>query len=566
MRRPSLSASLVLIVLLGVSLFAPAAASAGDPPRSGVVEAGPPSVAPAIPSGTEAVGDNVDVTDDPRPQNETTIAADPDDVLNLVAGANDYRYGDSDAGFAVSFDGGATWTADTLEGTNDLLGKYDAQGDPAVAAHRGGVFYLSFIDFSRTDDQNRLGVAKSVDGGATWSQLGVVVDHEGPGNHDFEDKEYIAVDDTGGPRDGYVYVTWTRFPVAGGTRIHFSRSSDGGATFSTPLPISDFFSVQGSLPVVGPDGELYVIWQRGGILELDRSPDGGDTWGSDVQVAIQDPIPSPLPGAAFRLNSFPSMAVDRSGGPHHGNLYAVWPDESVSGQGPDIVLSRSTDRGSTWSAPVRVSDDTNGEFQWFPWVAVDPAGDVHVVFFDRRDEPASGRYHTYYARSTDGGLTFGPNVRLSSEVSDSLLDGFSGTFIGDYNGLTASSLGAQPYWTDVRASNANAEGYTVTVDPGPLLGARGACPGSTTIELADGSPAGDVAFLRGSGPGSTVVPGGPCAGIVVDLAGPRLLAVVTADAAGGLEVVRDLPEAACGVTIQAVDLTSCSTSNVVQLP
>ncbi len=522
--------------------------------------------APERPWAAARLGDNVDVTVDPDPQNETSIAVNPDDPLNLVAGANDYRYGDSEAGFAVSFDGGETWAADTLDGQDDSLGKYDAQGDPAVAAFRGGVFYYAFIDFNRNDGQNRLAVARSVDGGATWPHVGVVVDNEGPGSQPFEDKEYLVVDSTGGPFDGNVYVTWTNFPVVGGTSIQFSRSTDGANTFSAGRPISDFPSPQGSVPIVGPGGELFVTWIRGSLLEFDRSFDGGDTWGSDVLIAVQDPLPSPLPGAAFRLNSFPTMVVDRSGGPHHGNLYVAWADESASGQGPDIVLSRSVDQGATWSLPVRVSDDANGAFQWFPWLSVGPDGDVHIAFFDRREEPGSPRYHKYYARSTDGGLSFGPNVRVSDAVSDASQDGFGGGFIGDYNGLAASGLSAHPYWTDVRAANANAEGYTAAVGPGPLLGAYGACPGQGALRIGDATAGGQVALLTGDVPGVTVIPGGPCPGVALDLGAPRLLSIVDADAAGNVALARNLPQAACGAAIQVVDLESCLVSNVVTLP
>jgi len=65
------------------------------------------------------------------------------------------------------------------------------------------------------------------------------------------------------------------------------------------------------------------------------------------------------------------------------------------------------------------------------------------------------------------GASFGSNVRITDEVSDAVNDGFGGTFIGDYNGICSTTGGAHPYWTDVRYSNANAEGYTADVSFGP---------------------------------------------------------------------------------------------------
>jgi hypothetical protein len=539
----------------------------GDSQRSGVVEAGLPQPTPPAPDGPEAVGRNVNTTTNQAPQNETSMAVDPGFPLNVVGGTNDYRHGDVDAGFAVSLDGGKTWFADTLAGVNPALGKYDAQGDPAVAAYRSGIFYYAFIDFNRNDDQNRLAVAKSFNGGQAWSQLGVIADHQGPGSHDFEDKEYIAVDNTRGPFDGNVYVTWTRFPVGASTRIMVSRSTDGGMTFSAPLQISDSTNgYQGSLPVVGPDGEIYVSWLHNNGIELDRSTDGGLTWGTDILASTLDALPSPLPGALFRNPTWPFLAVDRSGGPFHGNLYIVWADETRSGVGPDLMFIRSTDRGVTWSSPRRISDDTNGEYQWFPWISVDPHGAIHVVFFDRRDAPGSQLYHTYYTRSRDGGATFSPNVRLSEMISDASLDGFGGGFIGDYNGLASSTTAAHPYWTDVRVANANAEGYTVAATPGPLLAATGTCPGTVNLRLVDATPLGTVRVLHGTARGSFVVPGGPCAGTELGLAEPRLLRTVTADAEGRASGNVSPPQGACGRFLQVLDQASCETSNVAPLP
>jgi hypothetical protein len=305
----------------------------------------------------------------------------------------------------------------------------------------------------------------------TWPTLGVVIDHSGPGGQDFEDKEYIAVDNTGGAYDGNVYVTWTRFPLADYTRIMFSRSTNGGITYSTPVQISNSTqSYQGSVPAVGPNGEIYVAWYHAEKIEVDRSTDGGITWGNDVVVDNITSIPDPLPGAWFRVNSFPTIAVDRSGGAGNGNVYVAWADGQGVGSGPDILFSRSTNGGAAWSPPLRVSDDTNQQHQWFPWMSVDPAGNIDIVFYDRRDAPGSIQFHTYRARSIDAGLSFGPNERVSDEISVATNDGFSGYFIGDYNGLCATADAVHPYWTDCRNSNANAEGYTAAMtldDPVP---------------------------------------------------------------------------------------------------
>ncbi len=458
------------VLALAISTHGAPRQASAHPGRSGVVTAGKPTlpVAPTAPGALQTA--NVNTTQNPSAQNETWIALDPANPRNLVGGTNDYRFGDAQAGVARSFDGGATWTSTTLDALDTTLGKYDAQGDPAVAALRGGVFYYAFIDFNRGDDQNRLAVARSNDGGLTWPQLGVILDHSGPGPHDFEDKELIAVDDTGGAFDGNVYVAWTRYPTADLERVMISRSTNGGAAFSAPAQISDSTGgYQGTAPAVDRNGKLYVAWYHSSTVEIDASTNGGLAFGIDRTVAPIADISNPIPGAFFRVFSFPAIAVDRSGGPFDGNVYVVWADEVGTGAGPDVLLSRSTDGGLSWSLPIRVSDDVNGSYQFFPAIAVTPDGTILVSFFDQRLTPGTTRYDVFFARSTNGGLSFDRNRRVSDVTSDSLLDGFGGGFIGDYAGIAAAKAFGFPYWTDTRPSNANAEGYTRRL---PLLDRR----------------------------------------------------------------------------------------------
>jgi len=432
--------------------------------RSGVVVVGLPHAAgiqPLVAQGSPRSHDANATQDPARPQNETTIALDPLQPLNLVAGTNDYRNGDTDAGLALSFDGGLTWSASTLASLNGASAKYSTQGDPSLAAYPGGTFYYAYIDFNRNDDQNRLCVARSTDGGATWPQVGVVIDHSGGGSHDFEDKELLAVDTTGGAFDGNVYVAWTRFPASAPNRVMFSRSTDGGTTYSSPAQISDFADggYQGTSPVVGPNGTVYVAFYHFGTVQIDKSTDGGATFGADVTVAPINDISSPIPGSAFRTFSFPNLAVDRSGTATDGNLYVVWADESGPTGDPDILFTRSLDGGASWSTPIRVSDDTNAAYQFMPAIAVSPDGTITVSFSDERAAPGTGFYDVYITQSFDGGQTFRRNARINREPSDSSMDGFSGTFIGDYTGIAASNTLFAPYWTDCRPSNGNAEGY-----------------------------------------------------------------------------------------------------------
>jgi hypothetical protein len=99
---------------------------------------------------------------------------------------------------------------------------------------------------------------------------------------------------------------------------------------------------------------------------------------------------------------------------------------------------------------VRVNDDAAGNLQFFPWVAIDAAGDVHVVWYDRRHDDVD--LDVYYARSSDGGASFASNVRLTAASFTPVLptEGGAAAFIGDYNGIAAGGGRVFPFYQDSR--------------------------------------------------------------------------------------------------------------------
>jgi uncharacterized repeat protein (TIGR01451 family) len=467
-KRGVLFAALVITILL-LALTGPYTA-AGSPPSprenpafqdllSGVVVVEPGAASGVGPGAVASVplGMNVLCNQDPgvEPQNEPSIVVNPLDSAHVIASSNDYRLresgGDVHPGYYASFDGGLTWPGD---GVIDLssIPQAEAGGDPALAIHDLNNVYFAYIAFHRTiDDVGGVYVSKSTDGGLSWAApVGVAYNTQSV----FHDKEYITVDATGGPYDGYVYVSWTRFEFS--SPIYFSRSTDGGATFSTPMEISDtsYSSNQGSIPAVGPNGEVYVVWYNynTGGQRMAVSLDGGATFGTPFPVASVNAIPSPLPGGNFRVNSFPTQAIDQN----TGNLYVAWNDY-VNGDA-DIYFVRSVDDGQNWSSPMRINDDPLGNdyHQFFPWLTVAPDGDVYIGWFDSRHDPdpytTPFYYDEYVAVSADEGLTFSPNARISTVSADSSTD-FDGQFIGDYSGIAATEDFVYPAWVDTRRGN-----------------------------------------------------------------------------------------------------------------
>ena len=101
---------------------------------------------------------------------------------------------------------------------------------------------------------------------------------------------------------------------------------------------------------------------------------------------------------------------------------------------------------------------------------------------------------------------------------------------------------------------------------GLALTIGGQCPGRTQIEVTGATPGGRVVILRGTGPGSSQVPGGPCAGAPLSLAAPSLVTAVDADADGRVLLTPNLSLPACGTSMQALDMTTCDTTNLGALP
>jgi hypothetical protein len=347
----------------------------------------------------------------------------------------------------VSTDGGLTWI-----GAPAANPERRVQGDDVIVFGRDGTAFHTYIAFDgiRVERPERafsgIHVRRSQDG-VTWEPPVAVVDHVNTAIP-MEDKPWTVVDRAAGsPHRGNVYVAWTRFDVYGSadpahrTWIWFARSKDGGRSFQPPIRISDGSggakddddTVEGAVPAVGPNGEVYVAWSGPRGLEFDRSNDGGWTFGKDrVLTTLTGGWDLPVAGIE-RHNGMPITAVDLSGGKDRGSLYVNFLDERSGPGDTDVWLLASRDGGTTWAPPLRVNDDPKGAAQMFTWMAVDPVdGAVNVVFHDRRGLTGTMTGVTL-ARSVDGGRTF-VNHRLPVEPFDCCA---RSTFLGDYNGIDA---------------------------------------------------------------------------------------------------------------------------------
>ena len=478
-RRLSLAAAGVVMV---------AASAAGFPvSASGSVPAGPsvptwwakyqtllnssatPEVAPTTPA--LSVGANVDVSNEDGPQSETSITIDPQDTSILVAGSNEINrlpmrgYFSSNAG---STWGGVDLPLPPASSTNGT----DFGSDPGVAFDTRGNVYYSYIvvffnRFLHSVQGSEMAVAKSFDHGATWPQ--VTFFNFTTGNSKFNDKPMIAVDtNPSSPHRDDVYVAWDNASPRNGKssandQLLFARSTDGGTTFSTPIAVSSNHggpsAVIGADPFVGPNGEVYVAWQdsQNSRVTVNRSLDGGASFGQPVVIApTVIPFSIAAPAEATRgVLIYPSCDADRSSGSLRGTLYCSWADETPS-NGLDIFLSRSIDRGATWSAQQRVNDDAPGVVhdQFYNWLAVDAVtGAVDLSWYDTRNDPSNIKTDVYASSSSDGGVSFAADVRVTTVMSDESADNPCAQAhdqYGDYEGIAARGGSIHPVWTDAR--------------------------------------------------------------------------------------------------------------------
>jgi len=268
-----------------------------------------------------------------------------------------------------------------------------------------------------------------------------------------------------------IYVAWDASSGGSATSggMHLARSTDHGGSFSIARvddPSGPGRGI-GAVPFVGPNGEVYVAWNdyRDKAIAFNRSFDGGVTWGTQGVVATKTAaFDVGIPAESFRRALvYPSCDADRSTGAHRGRLYCSWMDLTAAGT-TDIFLAFSDDKGTTWSAGERVTDQLLPQLvdRFNHWMSTDAVtGDVNVSFYDTRNDTTGSRFmtDTYFTQSNDGGVSFrSPNVRVSSVSSNehdcggvfpcSAID--YGNQQGDYEGLVSYGGVSHPIWTDSR--------------------------------------------------------------------------------------------------------------------
>ena len=422
------------------------------------------------------VGANIRLGDDPpelpadrRAQAEPHIARSHNDPDLLVATSQEGRYetggGAVKCGYSVSRDGGLTWTRSLIPGN------YVRETDPVAAINIDGTILLNTLGGRSTGSSAfadaDVVVNRSTDGGRTFTPSVAYRSTNSPVD---PDKNWMAVNTfPGSPNPGRVLVTFTNFIQT--SQSNFDSpivrvfSDDGGATWSPPLNVTSVTAdCQGSQPVFLRDGRAAIVyWNFGSdaapsgddFMQVVVSNNGGTTFGSPKLVTNVTPyFPPNIRSGGF----LPSATTDRQ----TSTLYVTY---QANHQGsPRVMFTKSTNGGDNWTTPIPISDNPFGSGVFNPAIAASPDGQrLTVAFYDLRDNPGSTtRVDMYLAQSFDGGSTWQPNIRLTSESSDAALAPNTGSstnpsyMLGDYIGIAPAIndiVPAVPVWVDTRTGN-----------------------------------------------------------------------------------------------------------------
>ncbi len=339
---------------------------------------------------------------------EPSICINPTDISQVVAATNcTYSYFSSDTG--------QTWSPCMNPTITPGLWCYD----PCIIADMNGHFY--YFHNNETQITPRATVQKSFNGGQSWTY-----DNGVPDNYD---KEMACVR----PSTNEIYAVY--YTYTSGTDIGFSRSADGGVTWTprTWANTGNYTSMQiGAAIAVGAGiGDIYVVWKNDAGIMFQRSFDNGATW------AINDYALRTFINSGNGHNCMPSISTDLSAGPNNGNIYITWYELDVNGVDTDIYFAKSTDQGGTWSIS-NIASDINTDQKW-PQITLDQmTGNIYVLYYEGNN-PAT-QHAVKMAFSVDGGSTF-TNVNVANTPANVT------NWFHHYIGNSAHNGVIRPAWT-----------------------------------------------------------------------------------------------------------------------
>lgn len=384
---------------------------------------------------------------------EPSIAINPNNPDEIAAGT-------VLSGYHYSKDGGQSWQ------TKSLKSKYGVYGDPVLHYDAlGRLYYLHLSDYKKTSHLDRIvcQYTDQIEGNFSKGSF------PAPNGTKVQDKHWVVID----PHTHAIYMTWTQFDAydsadpKDSSVILFSKSLNRGQSWSEPIRISKFGgdcrdsdnTVEGAVPALGKNGEIFVCWTGPRGIMFQCSKDGGQTWLLE-EKQLTDHVGGwdiDIPGI-YRANGLPFLMADMSNGSRDGTLYLNWCDQRNGSDDTDVWLMSSSDGGTTWTQAKRVNQDPPGKQQFLTSMAVDQKnGDLHFIYYDRRRFKTNST-DVVWAKSSDGGLSFSEEIISTRPFLPN-----PEIFFGDYLGIAAHNGRVRPIWP--RMDNGVITLWTALIDP-----------------------------------------------------------------------------------------------------
>jgi hypothetical protein len=402
-------------------------------------------------------------------QAEPHIARDPNVPDTLAATFQEGRFtngGSVDCGYAISHDGGLTWSRALIPGlTTAVGGPYVRASDPVAGIDNTGTIYLAtlgILDASITTAA--IAISRSTNGGTSFDAPVEVLRSANP--NVILDKEWLAVNTfSNTPTAGRLVITYTRFENTSYPQARV-YSDDGGKTWSPSAYITPTsMKSQGSQSFFLPDGKLAVVYfdfdldnpEAYSYLRVAVSTNGGGNFTFSNQVAQVLPYD---PQEIRTAQALPSATGNRTNNTLYVAYQGLYPADANAPGGPKILFTKSSNAGVTWSPPQPISDNPTNLAVFNAAIAASPDGQtLTVIFYDGRVNPSNPYLvDIFMAQSFDGGNTWQPNIRVTPVSTDVRLAPLtdSGYMVGDYKGIaptTGSDVPAVPVFIDTRTGN-----------------------------------------------------------------------------------------------------------------
>ncbi len=422
----------------------------------------PPDQPGAGPSPESTAGSDLRISGaQTDPRSESDIRINYWNASQVISASNNIGGNGRQAVYASS-DGGATWTSTTLPLTTGDA----SHSDPTVDWTSNGTAWSGTIGINNFGTVLKIRWYKSTDGGLTWT-----FDSTASGSQGSTDKPMTWVDHSASsPYKDYAYGIWHN-----GAPAYMNRKNGPGGTWNAaPTQVSGSETTGtaiGGDVKTNANGDVFGFWPDTGSskLYMVKSTNGGTSYSAPARIAsTYDSYDIGIPA----MNNRRALIYVSGGAYRNGtknDVYAAWTDQTgVTGCNSPanepggnvsstcktrIWFARSLDGGTTWGAPVMLNNQASLNDQFNQWLAVDETtGRISVMYYDTVNDPGRKKTDVWYQTSSDDGATWSAPIKLTSGMTDETVSGADlGNQYGDYNGLTGYANKFMPSWTDRRS-------------------------------------------------------------------------------------------------------------------